>query len=121
MELKAFVKQTILDVFEAVQEAGNEIANNPERKGAIVPVWGGIEHTSSHEHMLKFDVAVTASDIQRGQAGGGIKVLGIGVNAQGEKQKKGEEVSRVTFSIPVALPGTIINASAHNPVSPTAD
>jgi hypothetical protein len=114
MDLKDFVKQTLLDVFEAVREAGEEVSE--KRRGAVAPLWGGIEHVSNHEQAIKFDVAVTAGDTKSAGGGGKIKVLGIfELDGKGGVQSQTREVSRVSFSIPVAFPGTVVEGSAPQP------
>ena len=111
MELKDFVKQSLLDIFDAVQEASAEVSKEP-RRGAIVPLWGGPEHLSSHEQSIKFDVAVTATSKKRGETGGGIKVFSFAdLTAGGSLEAQEKAISRVTFSIPVALPGTTVEGS----------
>jgi len=116
MELKDFVKQTLLDVFAAVQEAGTEIAGDQNRTGAIAPIWGGIEHVSNHEQAIKFDIAVTATETAQSNLKGQIKVLGVfdfGGNSKDKIQNR--EVSRVSFSVPVAFPGTTVAGTQPQP------
>lgn len=109
MELKQFVKETLLDVFEAVQEAGTEISNSPDRRGAVVPIWGGTEHAANHEQKIKFDVAVTAGEAARAGDRGRIKVLGLfEMGGQASTEAQSRAVSRVSFSVPVAMPGTAV-------------
>jgi hypothetical protein len=115
MELKEFVKQTLLDVFEAVQEAGAEISQNPDRRGAIVPLWGGLEHVSNHEQSIKFDVAVTAAEGTKKQGRGGIRVWGLDFSGKAGAHEQHREVSRVCFRVPVALPSTPVLGSTPEP------
>lgn len=116
MELKDFVRQTLLDIFEAVQEAGNVVSQDGNRRGAIVPMWGGLSHASNHEQTIKFDVAVTASEGTKDQVRGGIKVWGMELGARASHQDQTREVSRVSFSVPVALPATVVEGT--NPRTP---
>lgn len=115
MELKEFVKQTLLDIFTAVQEAGTELRKDPNQKGAIVPMWGGEEHASNHEQAIKFNVAVTVSESASGQARGGIKVMGLDFGARAKSQDKLQEASRVSFTVPVALPATTVTGTPPRP------
>ncbi len=52
---------------------------------------------------VSFDVAVTASSEKSGGAKAGIRVMSIEVGAKGDKTVSAEQVSRVSFKIPITL------------------
>lgn len=110
MELKEFIKTAISDITGAVSELQTELDN-----GAIVnPTLPRGQHGThllvNNEvriiERLNFDIAVTATEKSEinGNAKAGITVFGAKVGA--ENTEKMENVSRLTFSIPVILPST---------------
>ncbi len=110
MELKEFIKTAISDITNAVSELQIELDNgaviNPTisrgEYGKAVIVDQGV---APIEH-LNFDVAVTASETSgvEGGAKAGISIFGAKVGA--ESSTKTENVSRLTFSIPLVYPAT---------------
>lgn len=54
---------------------------------------------------VSFDIAITKSTEETSGAGGGIRVMGIGVNADLDSSSSATHVSRLRFSIPVIFPG----------------
>lgn len=110
MELKDFIKTAIIDITEAVSELQVELKN-----GAIInPTLPQGEHgkhllVGNEVRMierLNFDIAVTATDKTElnGNAKVGISVFGAKIGT--ENAEKTENVSRMTFSIPLLLPAT---------------
>ena len=108
MELKEFIKTAIADITSAVSELQNSLDN-----GAIVnPTLAQGEHGKSvlvnnevrMMERLNFDVAVVASETSdvEGKVKAGINILGANVGA--EASAKTENISRLTFSIPIILP-----------------
>ena len=118
MELKDFVRDTIVTVFDAVQEAGKIIRDDPTRSGAVNPLWGGVDHVSNHEQSIGFDVAVTVGKTSENELKPGIKVLGM-FELGGKMSDKGEtsNVSRVSFKVPVAFAGTAVEGTTPQPRS----
>lgn len=110
MELKEFIKTAITDITEAVSELQEELKN-----GAIInPSLFQGEHgktvlVNNEVRMmerLNFDIAVTATEATElnGTAKAGISVFGAKVGA--ENKERTENVSRLTFSLPLVLPAT---------------
>lgn len=110
MELKEFIKTAITDITNAVSELQGELINgtviNPTisrgEYGKAVIVENGV---APIEH-LNFDVAVTASESSGidGSAKAGISIFGAKVGA--ENSSRTENVSRLTFTIPIVYPAT---------------
>lgn len=110
MELKEFIKTVITDITEAVSELQSDLNNgaiiNPSisrgEYGKAVLTDQGV---APIEH-LNFDVAVTATETSSidGDAKAGISIFGANVGA--ESSSRTENVSRLTFSIPLVLPAT---------------
>lgn len=108
MELKEFIKAAISDITEAVSELQSELDN-----GAVInPTIGRGEYGKAvivdqgvaPIEQLNFDVAVTASEHSgiEGSAKAGISVFGAKIGT--ESGARTENVSRLTFSIPVVYP-----------------
>lgn len=110
MELKEFIKTAITDITEAISELQSELDNgaviNPSisrgEHGKAVLIDQGI---APIEH-LNFDVAVTATEASNidGNAKVGISIFGAKVGT--ESNAKTENVSRLTFSVPIVFPAT---------------
>ena len=108
MELKDFIKAAITDITEAVSELQAELGNgtivNPTlyegEKGKFLL----IDNEGKAIERLNFDVAVTISDSSGTLTGAkaGISILGAEINSA--SCGKTENVSRLTFSIPLVLP-----------------
>jgi hypothetical protein len=70
--------------------------------GAINPSFGSADKSAIRT--VSFDVAVTAEAASQGQAGGGIKVLGIGVDGKLSDSVANSTVSRIQYVVPVIPP-----------------
>jgi hypothetical protein len=103
MELKDFIKETLLSTLQGVHEAQEEFAGRPS-KGSINPTWNSEDLWHQHTQNIEFDIAVTATKSTAGKAGGGIKVMSIGAGASIEDTTQNSSVSRIKFTIPVLPP-----------------
>ena len=114
MELREFVKTTLLDVIGAVVDAGREMSKDERYTGAfinpttVVHEKRVIAHYSGglSVHDVSFDVAVTAEKSSQGKAGIAVVFSAIGVGGQKANASSDSTVSRIRFSIPVAYPPT---------------
>lgn len=107
MELKEFIKTALADITNAVSELQTELQN-----GAIVspslPKDGEntivIDNRNVILTQVAFDVAITAggTDTIKGGAKGGLHVFSAKVDGSSEEHT--ENVSHVSFSIPIVLP-----------------
>jgi hypothetical protein len=106
MELKDFIKTTLVDIVQGIHEARAAIAGSEAAKigGEIAPYYHGgtqVVRQDAQEggfaQTVDFDVAVTAEESI-------IRVLGIAAGAKGEAASKDARVSHVKFSVPIALP-----------------
>ena len=107
MDLKTFLKETLIQIAEGVHEAkvGTDKAQvagglprfvpdlDMLKKQGFFPVSDGLMQ------MVEFDVAVSATE--EGKADGGISVLGI--KAGGDYRASEGSVSRVKFAVPLTL------------------
>ena len=110
MELKEFIKTAITDITEAVSELQEELKNGTIVNPSLTQGEHGKSLVVDNEvrmmERLNFDIAVTATETTElnGNAKAGISVFGAKVGA--ENTEKMENVSRLTFSIPLIMPAT---------------
>ena len=116
MKLKEFIKQSIIDISEAIQESNNYVNENnidavvnPE---FIYKVSGdGRSYTTNESNVdlryledIDFDIAVTIEGEAKGEVSGGIKIASFHVGGGGSVSDTKQNTSRIKFKIPVALP-----------------
>ena len=110
MELKEFIKTAITDITEAVSELQDELGNGTIVNPSLTQGEHGKSLVVDNEvrmmERLNFDIAVTATEATElnANAKAGISVFGAKVGA--ENNERTENVSRLTFSIPLVLPTT---------------
>jgi len=112
MDLEGFIKQTIRGIAGATATLQEEL----EGKGVIVnpPAdrnldLGTVNLDAKEAHLIRvqsveFDVAVTASSEGAVNGGVKVKVIAFEVGADAKHGRSAEQVNRVRFSIPLALP-----------------
>lgn len=110
MELKEFIKTAIADITNAVSELQEELSNGVIINPTLPNGDQGTNLLVNDEfraiEKLNFNIAVTATETTElnGNAKAGISVFGAKVGA--ESTEKTENVSRLTFSIPLIMPAT---------------
>lgn len=118
MNLKDFVKETILDIAKAIDEANKEASE--QRIDLLVNPYPLYEAHTGHTEVYKdttskrgdrstvekieFDVAVTSSNKSDGSVGSSIDIVGFKIGADGKISDGIENVSRIKFKIPVSFP-----------------
>jgi len=114
MELKDFVSQSLLQVFEGVQQAQSQ---TKDTQGYIAPshIRPSTKDVPNHQSVIgfshyapvvsiDFDVSVTTQDITKEKAGLGIFVAALTLGGQIGSETSSNELSRLKFSVPVILP-----------------
>ena len=111
MELKEFIKTAISDITGAVSELQTELENgaivspslpNPIANTTVIdPENDRINRPISK---IDFDVAITVGDTATKEAGGKLGIQILSAKIGGESQTHTENMSRMSFSIPVVLP-----------------
>ncbi len=104
MELKEFIKSSLLDIMAGVHEAQSEWNAGKNNRGVINPAWGGT--SEKHISIVSFDVAVTAGSSHDGTVNGGIKVWGIDIGGKSNDARTDSTVSHIKFDVPI-IPSTI--------------
>jgi len=110
VELKEFVKESLVQIIQAVSEAQKQIAElgGGEISPSIKSEWEktGLMFSSNGMPIqnVSFDVVVTASEKTgtKGTIGVMVSVLKLGV--QGESQENSSNNSRIKFTVPITLP-----------------
>ena len=120
MNLDEFISESLKGIFKGVkdaqdfaQESGGRI--NPTSYGNFVDAKRQTTRSNisdSNDTLtlltdISFDIAVTASDKKESGASGGINVLSLKLGGKLEGERFNETVSRIKFSVTVALPSTI--------------
>lgn len=111
MELKEFIKTALADITNAVSELQGELMN-----GAIVSpsVPNSVSNVTVKDPQndkinrpiskIDFDVAITVGSTDNIEAGGKVGIQIFSAKLGGNNENHTENVSRITFSIPVVLP-----------------
>ena len=111
MELKEFIKTAIADITGAVSELQNELENgaivspslpNPISNTTVIDPDN--DKVNRRISQIDFDVAITVGDTATKEAGGKLGIQIISAKIGGESQTHSENISRMSFSIPVVLP-----------------
>ena len=111
MELKEFIKTALSDITNAVSELQAELQNgaivspsvpNPIANVTVIdPQDDKINRPISK---IDFDVAITVGSTDNIEAGGKVGIQIFSAKLSGNNENHTENVSRITFSIPVVLP-----------------
>ena len=115
MELKDFVKETLVQVIGGIVEAQNvirstglsaEIAPQLRNNRETLEKQGKSISNSGHvAHQLDFDIAVTVSEKTQTQGGIAIAIAGvIGLGGHGKSEAGDVTASRIKFSVPIVFP-----------------
>lgn len=110
MNLREFVSTSITEIMDGVAKAQEEAKKhkamvNPRhisKTATGVTLLGDSGPWSIQ--VIEFDVAVTATESGGAKGGIGIFVGAVGVGTQGHSEAQNTNLSRIKFSIPVALP-----------------
>lgn len=110
MELKEFIKTAITDITEAVSELQEELQNGTVVNPTLPKGENGKTLVIDNEvrllERLNFDVAVTATEASSIDGGAKAGISIFGAKMDGGASSRTENVSRLTFSIPLVYPST---------------
>lgn len=109
MELKEFIEETIVQIFEGVQSAqpkAKELGGtvNPFDKDYTDIDGKFIYSEYSDKRFIDFEVCLTKSENKEGKASLGVLFGGIGGSLSVKKGTDNSLVNKVKFSIPVFYP-----------------
>jgi hypothetical protein len=111
MDLKEFVKESLIAVVEGVQAAQQDHPND-HRKGALIGNPEGLGHQSQEAGVIDFDVAVAVDDSNGSTRSAGAKIVVVGYTVldAGARMKTEQPTStsistRLKCAVPVVWPG----------------
>ena len=112
MDIKDFIKESLLQIVEGIAETNEALKD----KGAYIPtrmvvgegVWVTLDketNTTRHFMRVDFDLAVTVTQSDKLKAGGGLSIASVfNAGVSSEDASKNEEISRIKYTLPIALP-----------------
>jgi len=116
MELKDFVKETLIQIIKGVKDAQIEVQKaggmvNPTLrvladKGASAAVLGqpSGEHGGNYVFLVDFDVAVIVEEGKETKGGIGVVTGIFSLGSQGKSDQIASNTSRIQFKVPILLP-----------------
>lgn len=107
MELKEFIKETISQILEGIDEVqktelGPNVNASTEGGSATKDLGGNLINRGKHGVFTRVDFDVSVSAESEGKGGLRVSAFGQGVDAGGSR--KAANANRVSFSVPVRLP-----------------
>lgn len=114
MNLRDFVRETLVEIQYGIQEASNQCAGDPNFRGVINPVWGNDTNAIGigDVRMVEFDVAVSVTETASTDGKAGIKVFSVAELGGGVGQKsENSTVSHIKFAVPIVPAVTIVKPS----------
>lgn len=121
MELKDFIKESVVQIAQAIDEANEALSStgamvnplNIKANSESAKAYGrtSMKNIVSGQvgsrvvEKIEFDVAVSAEAGQQGSAGAKLSIASIGFGADGKTESSNKSESRIKFSIPVVYPG----------------
>ena len=110
MGLRTFVADALTEILSGVMDAqANEtvgsFVGNTDAAGKDAPAEAFLfSHGRGYTTIVRFDVAVTAADRETGGASGKAAIWVVSAELGRQAERRNETVSRLQFSVPVALP-----------------
>lgn len=117
MELREFVRETLVQVIAGVEEAQAAVV---ESGATVAPSGQGHRDLQSLNRDIEFDVAVIAQEGKATKGGIGIAVGVLALGSQGASDHRNAITNRVKFSVPVALPTQNIGRQRGGSLGPVA-
>lgn len=117
MDLKDFVKESLVQISKGIEEANSELEGtgamvNPIHAVPLSNTIQGCARTTNRSakapkniEKVNFDVAVVAEAGEQAKAGLKLSIASIGFGADGQTSSSDRSESRIQFSIPMVLPG----------------
>lgn len=121
MDLKEFVKESIVQISRGIEEANSELKDS---EAMVNPIYVQTHSTQAQGYgrtakrkdnskhpdskllqVLDFDVAVTVEAGKQGSAGAKLSIAAFNIGTEGKIDSANRSESRIRFTIPVVLPG----------------
>ncbi len=114
MNLSEFVKDCLLEISSGINMAIEETSKMANKnRTAINPASQNTNHSPPKD--ITFDIALSVQEENSASGSAGIRIFSVKIGADAKNGVTNQQVSRVTFSIPVAWPSVVINE--HKPIS----
>ena len=115
MDLQTFIQETLTQIVQGVEGARERVRDTDAQisprlsaagstEGFSKVSWVRTKEQGGMAQLILFDVALTVSDEQSAKAGIGVFSAVMNAGATGETTAANASVSRVQFSVPIALP-----------------
>ena len=106
MNLSEFVEASLVEIIKGVEQA----IKKTRRENHTAVVSPSNEHANySDIREINFDIAVTVQEENTTKGSSGIKIFSANLGMSGEIGSTNTQISRMTFSIPIAWPSVKIN------------
>ena len=95
MELKDFIKTTLLELAKGISEAGSEL------NGQKIAVTNTALRTKGHgdQGLIDFDLAVEVKDSHKSSGGGDLKIAIVKANIGKDNETSASTTSRIKFTL----------------------
>jgi hypothetical protein len=110
MELKDFIKGTLIEIVSGVKEAQNTISDTGAYINPMVNVSNSQRSIASYGghksaiYDVDFDIAVTASDSSGAKGGIGVFLGGVGIGTKADLNETNVSQNRIKFQVPISYP-----------------
>jgi phage tail sheath gpL-like len=111
MDLKEFVAESLKEVISGVKDAqihahenGAEICPTLQRRGESKAAYYVSCRSNEKVVFVNFDIALSAEDTTKGDAGGKLSIKIASLSAGVEKAETNSSISRLQFELPVVWP-----------------
>ena len=116
MNIQEFIVDSLKGITEGITEAQKQLSSkafiNPGRLDDVDNEAAGRREKllvanatmGRLAQIVEFDIAITVAEASTAGGGAQLKVMGIGLGAEGRKDFSSSSVSRIKFSVPVCLP-----------------
>ena len=101
MELRNFVKATLIEIIRGVEESQKEAKGH---KAAVIPRKETPEGSKTGFQYIEFDVEVSTSKGKGKTGGAGVVVGPIAIGGRGDSTKAATSVARIKFGVPIRFP-----------------
>jgi|BarGraIncu01121A_1022015.scaffolds.fasta_scaffold01699_5 hypothetical protein len=111
MELKEFVKETLIQIIKGVKEAQVAVKEDGGQVNPIHAFYGDTTHKNTVRdsegqviHSIEFDVAITVKEDAGVKGGGGLVVGPVVIGTRGEMSEQNTSTNRIKFPVPISYP-----------------
>jgi len=111
MELRDFVKETLIQIIEGVRAAHSNLKQGGGKINPIQQFFGEGTHSNTIRdeggqviHTVEFDVAITVKEDAGIKGGAGIVVGPIAIGTRADVGEQNTSTNRIKFPIPITYP-----------------